>query len=54
MSPKSFIPLFKKFGVDSVIRLNSKTYKSEGFTENGIKHFDLFFHDGSCPSLEIV
>jgi len=37
-----------------VIRLNNKTYDASGFTENGIKHHDLFFTDGTAPSLDIV
>jgi cell division cycle 14 len=37
-----------------VIRLNNKTYDSIGFINNGIKHHDLFFTDGTAPSLPIV
>ena len=37
-----------------VIRLNNKTYEASGFTNNGIKHHDLFFTDGAAPSLAIV
>jgi cell division cycle 14 len=37
-----------------VLRLNNKTYDAAGFTNNGIKHYDLFFTDGTAPSLEIV
>ena len=37
-----------------VIRLNNKTYDAAGFTNNGIKHHDLFFTDGTAPSISIV
>ena len=37
-----------------VIRLNNKTYEASGFTKNGVKHEDMFFTDGTAPSLEIV
>lgn len=54
MSPKEYVPIFKKMGVTLVIRLNTKTYDSAGFTENGVKHQELFFTDGTAPSLPIV
>lgn len=53
-SPKDYVPIFKKLGVTLVIRLNNKTYEASGFTNNGIKHQDMFFTDGTAPSLEIV
>jgi cell division cycle 14 len=37
-----------------VVRLNNKTYDSDDFKKKGIKHHDLYFADGSVPSLEIV
>lgn len=37
-----------------VIRLNNKTYEASGFTNNGIKQQDMFFTDGTAPSIEIV
>ena len=37
-----------------VIRLNNKTYDAAGFTKEGIKHHDLYFTDGTAPSIEIV
>ena len=36
-----------------VIRLNNKTYEASGFTNNGVKHHDMFFTDGTAPSVEI-
>jgi cell division cycle 14 len=41
-------------GVGAVIRLNTKTYNSKDFKDAGIQHADLFFQDGTTPSLEII
>jgi len=37
-TPHDYVPLFKKLGVKTVVRLNNKTYNSEDFVNNGIKH----------------
>ena len=47
------MPIFKKLGVTMVIRLNNATYEAKGFTNNGIKHHDLIFTDGTPPTPEI-
>lgn len=54
LSPKDYVPIFNKIGVNTVVRLNNKTYEASGFTSNGIKHFELFFADGTAPTMEIV
>eukprot|EP00331_Platyophrya_macrostoma_P015792 CAMPEP_0176471344 /NCGR_PEP_ID=MMETSP0127-20121128/41078_1 /TAXON_ID=938130 /ORGANISM="Platyophrya macrostoma, Strain WH" /LENGTH=426 /DNA_ID=CAMNT_0017865977 /DNA_START=20 /DNA_END=1300 /DNA_ORIENTATION=- len=53
-TPEDYIPIFKKFGVTRVIRLNKKEYDREKFIKNGIKHTELYFLDGSTPSDEII
>jgi cell division cycle 14 len=53
-TPEDYVPLFQKFGIDLVIRLNKPTYDREKFIKNGIKHTDLYFLDGSTPSEEII
>jgi len=53
-TPEDYIPIFKKFGVTRVIRLNNKQYDEQRFIQNGIKHTDLFFVDGSCPDDNII
>lgn len=53
-TPEDYVPIFKKLGVGLVIRLNNKQYERERFTKNGIRHLDLYFVDGSCPSDEII
>lgn len=37
-----------------VVRLNKKTYDAAPFTKSGIRHVELYFNDGTAPSLEIV
>ncbi|KAL7671618.1 hypothetical protein ACOME3_006509 [Neoechinorhynchus agilis] len=49
----------RNYGFDSwsydFDRLNSpKTYSKSVFTENGIKHYDMLFRDGSAPTNDIV
>jgi len=53
-TPEDYVPIFKKFGVTRVVRLNNKQYDEQRFTKNGINHTDLYFLDGSCPSDEII
>ncbi len=48
-TPEDYVPLFKKWKVNVVIRLNKATYDKEKFIKNGIKHIDLFFEDGTTP-----
>lgn len=37
-----------------MVRLNNQTYDSSRFTNLGIRHYDLYFLDGSTPSEEII
>lgn len=53
-TPHDYIPIFKQLNVGAVIRLNSKKYDEKIFIKNGIKHYDLYFPDGSIPSDEII
>jgi cell division cycle 14 len=51
---EDYIPIFKKFNITLVIRLNQPQYESKVFEQAGIRHLDLYFKDGSTPSREIV
>jgi len=53
-TPEDCVPIFRRGGVGLVVRLNNKQYDRRRFTENGIRHADLFFPDGSCPPWEII
>ena len=53
-TPDDYSPIFKKWKVNLVVRLNKVTYEKDKFIKNGIKHQDLYFIDGSTPSDEII
>ncbi|CAD7927715.1 unnamed protein product [Amoebophrya sp. A25] len=53
-TPEDYVPIFKSGNVGTVLRLNKKQYDRRRFTDNGIKHVDMYFLDGSCPSREII
>ena len=54
LTPEDYVPYFKSNNVTLVIRLNKKYYSASQFEQHGIKHEDLFYTDGSCPSDEIL
>lgn len=45
---------FTTHNVQLVVRLNSHLYDNMEFEQRGIKHIDLIFEDGSCPTMEYV
>lgn len=53
-TPKDYLGIFKKLGVEGVIRLNTITYNKDDFVNNGINHHDMYFTDGTSPPREIV
>jgi cell division cycle 14 len=53
-TPEDYVPIFKKLGVNLVVRLNKPQYDKTKFTKQGIKHSDLYFIDGSTPPDNIV
>ena len=53
-TPELYSSLFKKLNVTDVVRLNNKTYEADRFTRQGLKHWDLYFLDGSVPHENIV
>jgi len=53
-TPKDYVPIFKKMGVTAVIRLNNQTYDSNEFKQRGIRHYELYFPDGTCPPKNII
>merc|ERR1711988_922286 len=53
-SPSNYLKVFQEAGVQLVVRLNSKEYDNIEFMREGIRHMDLYFPDGSCPSREII
>lgn len=53
-TPEDYVPIFRDAEIKLVVRLNNKQYDRQRFIDHGIKHVDLFFTDGSCPSNEII
>jgi len=53
-TPEMYVPIFKDAHIELVVRLNKKQYDRRRFIDNGVKHVDLYFLDGSCPSREII
>ena len=53
-TPEDYVPIFKKWNIGLVVRLNKPVYDKEKFIKNGIKHVDMYFLDGSTPSVEIM
>jgi cell division cycle 14 len=54
MAIDDYVPILRKFGVSTVIRLNKKVYDRRRFVDQGVAHYDLYFIDGTCPSLPIL
>lgn len=53
-TPEDYAPVFRRLGVTAIVRLNNKTYDATRFTRLGLRHYDLYFLDGSVPSDSIV
>lgn len=53
-TPEDYSPVFKSQGISLVVRLNKKQYDRKRFIQNGIRHVDLYFPDGSCPPPDII
>lgn len=54
-TPEDYVPLFKQWGIDLVVRLNkNNTYDRTKFLSRGIKHEDMYFNDGGLPPMELV
>eukprot|EP00825_Cyclidium_porcatum_P041762 TRINITY_DN554_c0_g3_i4.p1 TRINITY_DN554_c0_g3~~TRINITY_DN554_c0_g3_i4.p1 ORF type:complete len:495 (-),score=77.87 TRINITY_DN554_c0_g3_i4:389-1846(-) len=53
-TPDDYIPMFNRYNIKLVIRLNPPQYDENIFKQNGIDHKDLIFEDGTAPSEEII
>mmetsp|Transcript_2059 Transcript_2059/g.2504 ORF Transcript_2059/g.2504 Transcript_2059/m.2504 type:complete len:634 (-) Transcript_2059:61-1962(-) len=54
LTPDDYIPYFQDRNVSLVIRLNKKCYEETDFTNAGIRHYDQYYLDGSCPPSSIL
>jgi cell division cycle 14 len=48
-TPQDLIPTLRQLGVDTIVRLNNRTYDEAVFTDAGFCHIEMFFPDGTCP-----
>ncbi len=53
-TPEDYVPIFKKLGVQLVVRLNKPQYERQKFVKAGIQHLDLYFLDGTPPPDDVV
>lgn len=53
-TPEDYVGYFQRNNIRSVVRLNKKLYDGSRFSKHNIKHYDLYFPDGTCPSDDIL
>jgi cell division cycle 14 len=53
-TPSDVVPIFRELNIDTIIRLNNKTYEEDIFRDAGFKHLELYFPDGTCPPDSIL
>jgi cell division cycle 14 len=53
-TPSDIIPIFSELGIDSIVRLNNKTYDENIFKEADFDHIEMYFPDGTCPPDDIL
>jgi cell division cycle 14 len=53
-TPAYYVPYFKLHNVTTIIRLNTVEYDAQLFVKQGIKHYDMYFVDGTVPPISIV
>ena len=49
---RSILEQFTKKNVQLVIRLNKKLYNSKHFTSRGMQHLEMFYEDGTNPTMD--
>jgi cell division cycle 14 len=54
ITPESLGPIFNKINVGLVVRLSEKEYNRSRFLDQGIRHVDLYFKDGTCPPQDVI
>ncbi|BGP24137.1 cell division control protein 14 [Rhodotorula toruloides] len=50
---KNVLDEFEKKGVKVVVRLNKKLYDASHFTSRGLDHVEMYFDDGTNPTLDL-
>ncbi|KAI3385544.1 hypothetical protein SNEBB_008525 [Seison nebaliae] len=52
--PAKYFDYFHKKNVHSIVQLNREMYNPDDFTTQGFHHYQMYFEDGSCPSVDII
>eukprot|EP00887_Chlorella_sp_A99_P005476 scaffold1.g5476.t1 len=52
--PEDYIQYFRDRGVTAVVRLNKRMYEASRFTAHGVRHHEMYFPDGTCPTEPIM
>jgi cell division cycle 14 len=52
--PEDYINYFRQHNVTAVVRLNKRMYESSRFSGHGVRHHEMYFPDGTCPSEQIL
>lgn len=53
-TPEDYAPIFERFNIGTVMRLNNRSYDEQRFVDQGFNFEDLYFVDGTCPSKKII
>jgi cell division cycle 14 len=53
-TPADVIPTFRGLGITHIVRLNKQFYDADVFKNEGFKHTELYFTDGSTPPISIL
>lgn len=54
LAPEDYFPIWERYKVNVIVRLNKEMYNKKRFTNKGFTHHDMFFIDGTTPSKKIV
>jgi cell division cycle 14 len=53
-TPADLVPVFRRLGITTIVRLNNQTYDENIFNAAGFRFAELFFPDGTCPPEPIL
>lgn len=53
-TPEEYVPILKKYGTTTIIRLNDKAYQKSRFTKHGFSFHDMYYPDGTTPKQALL
>lgn len=54
LAPEDYFPIWERYNVKTIIRLNKQMYNKKRFTDKGYIHHDMYFTDGTIPKTSII